>query len=236
MSVVKKDPTAAPRRRLSQADRKDSIAHAAAELFAERGFHATGSRDLAKASGISEALLFRYFPNKEELWKAALESCRRNAIAESLQAIPEKPPSAGGLVALTWELAEDFILNEPGPRVQNRDTIHRMLLRSLAEDGEFARMVAADLSSRLTNYVAACLKAAREAGDLELGATESEDVVSVFFRLQFFAIGAQRLPTPTPVVFDLPDSRLIENLVRFQLRAVGLKFETIERELKALRR
>jgi len=224
-----------PRQRLSQADRMAQIARAAAQLFAERGFHAAGTRDLAKASGVSEALLFRYFPNKDELWKAALEACRHNAIADSLRALREQPPSTAGLVALTWELADDYVLDTPKQRAQDRNIIHRMLLRSLAEDGEFARLVRDDLSRLLSKYVVSCLAAARETGDLEISAEESLEILGDLFRLPLFAIGAQRLPTPQLMKGDPDDEALIEALVRFQLRAVGIKQAVIEREIESLK-
>lgn len=231
------DNIAPPKRqRLPQADRMAAIARVAAELFAERGFHATGSRDLAKASGVSEALLFRYFPNKEELWKAALESCRHNAIAESLRSLPEGEPSTGALVALTWELAEDYILGQTGKRVQDRNTIHRMLLRSLAEDGEFARLLRSDLTKRLTGHVLACLKAAREAGDLDVSPGEMDRTLVGLFHLPLFAAGVYRLPTPPVLQTGSDDRELLETLVRFQLRGVGLTLKAIERELDALKR
>jgi AcrR family transcriptional regulator len=230
MTVPSEPPSR--RQRLKSSDRKVAIAHAAAELFAERGFHATGSRDLAKACGVSEALMFRYFPNKEELWKAALESCRRNAIADSLRRIPEQEPSTEALVALTRELAAEFIGSGTDERHQNRDTIHRMVLRSLAEDGEFARQQASDLAVRLSSYVIACLGAARNAGDLALEPQEDEWTMATLYRLSLFAIGVQRLPSPPAAEFPGTEAELIDNFVRFQLRGLGLRPEAIERSLR----
>ena len=232
MTTPQPDP-AAPRRRLSQADRKESIARAAAKLFAERGFHATGSRELARVCGISEALMFRYFPNKEELWKAALESSRRNAVADSLRAIPMRAPSTAGLVELTWELAEDFTARGPDERVENRNTIHRMHLRSLAEDGEFARLLTSDLSARMAAYIADCLAAARSAGDLD-SSPEDDQAAPRFFRLLLFAIGAHVLPEPPVIAAEGGQAALVESFVRFQLRALGLKPDVIDREISAL--
>ena len=221
-----------PRRRLSQEDRKVSIARAAAKLFAERGFHATGSRDLARACGISEALMFRYFPNKEELWKAALESCRRNAVADSLRSIPSRPPSTAGLVDMTWELAEDFLATGPGERVENRNTIHRMLLRSLAEDGEFARMLTSDLSAGMAGYISECLAVARAAGEVDT-APNDDLIVSRFYRLLLFAIASHVMQDEPVMRFDVPGRALIESFVRFQLRALGFKVEVVDREVGA---
>ena len=60
------------------ATRRDEILRAAAELFADRGFHAVGMRAIADAVGIRGSSLYHHFPSKIELLHAiALESTRR---------------------------------------------------------------------------------------------------------------------------------------------------------------
>ncbi|MGY3439928.1 TetR/AcrR family transcriptional regulator [Marinovum sp. KMM 9879] len=49
--------------------RKDEIVSAAVELFAESGFDGS-TRDVARGAGITQPLLYRYFPNKESLIEA----------------------------------------------------------------------------------------------------------------------------------------------------------------------
>ena len=58
--------------RLSFAEREALILEAAGRLFAERGFVGTTTRAIALESGVNEALLFRHFKNKEELYTALL--------------------------------------------------------------------------------------------------------------------------------------------------------------------
>ncbi|WP_342132330.1 TetR/AcrR family transcriptional regulator [Hydrogenophaga sp. OTU3427] len=55
-----------PRRRLSPEDREHEIVQRAVAFFASNGFGAS-TRDLAKELGITQPLLYRYFPNKEAL-------------------------------------------------------------------------------------------------------------------------------------------------------------------------
>ena len=57
---------AAPRRRLAPEDREHQIVQAAIAFFARHGFDAS-TRDLAKELGITQPLLYRYFPTKEAL-------------------------------------------------------------------------------------------------------------------------------------------------------------------------
>lgn len=54
------------RRRLSPKEREQQIVQMAVEFFAENGFEAS-TRDLAKVLGVTQPLLYRYFPNKEAI-------------------------------------------------------------------------------------------------------------------------------------------------------------------------
>ncbi|MBM3523867.1 MAG: TetR/AcrR family transcriptional regulator [Alphaproteobacteria bacterium] len=65
-------PEARPRRRLRGPDRVAAILDAAAELFAESGFSGS-TREIARRLGVTQALLYRYFPSKEALIAATLE-------------------------------------------------------------------------------------------------------------------------------------------------------------------
>lgn len=60
------DRAAAPRRRLAPEDREHQILQAAIDFFARHGFDAS-TRDLAKELGVTQPLLYRYFPTKEAL-------------------------------------------------------------------------------------------------------------------------------------------------------------------------
>lgn len=66
------DLLATPRRRLSYDARKAEIILAAVELFSETGFDGS-TRDVAQRAGITQPLLYRYFPNKEGLIEAVYE-------------------------------------------------------------------------------------------------------------------------------------------------------------------
>jgi AcrR family transcriptional regulator len=53
--------------------KRQEILKAAMELFAKNGFRGTTTRDLASHSDVNEAIIFRYFTNKSELYRAILE-------------------------------------------------------------------------------------------------------------------------------------------------------------------
>lgn len=55
------------RRDRQSAARANQILDAAAELFAERGFHRTTTREIAEAADVAEGTLYNYFANKDDL-------------------------------------------------------------------------------------------------------------------------------------------------------------------------
>jgi AcrR family transcriptional regulator len=58
----------AKQRRLSPDDRRREFVAKATEFFSEEGFGG-GTRDLARRLGVTQPLLYRYFPSKDELIK-----------------------------------------------------------------------------------------------------------------------------------------------------------------------
>jgi AcrR family transcriptional regulator len=59
--------------RVPAEDRRQQIIEVARDLFANRGYEGTTTRELAEQIGINEALLFRHFPSKEELYWSVLQ-------------------------------------------------------------------------------------------------------------------------------------------------------------------
>lgn len=59
--------------RVPAEDRRHQIIEVARELFSAHGFQGTTTRELAEAVGINEALLFRHFASKEDLYWAVLQ-------------------------------------------------------------------------------------------------------------------------------------------------------------------
>ena len=58
--------------RLPAKTRRQQIMTAAARLFSRRGFDGTTTRDIAQSAGVNEAIIFRHFASKDELYWAAV--------------------------------------------------------------------------------------------------------------------------------------------------------------------
>jgi AcrR family transcriptional regulator len=54
-------------------DRRHQIVQVAMRLFSERGFRGTTTKEIAQAAGVSEAIIFRHFATKDDLYTAIIE-------------------------------------------------------------------------------------------------------------------------------------------------------------------
>src|SRR5437868_12054731 len=59
--------------RLKVDQRRLQLIDAGSALFAQHAFEEISMRQIADAAGVSKALLYHYFPNKIELFKAAVQ-------------------------------------------------------------------------------------------------------------------------------------------------------------------
>lgn len=73
--------------RITSHERQASLIAAAASLFAAKGFNGTTTKEIAKAAGVSEALVFKYFPTKRALYAAIL--AEKVTVTELLEAVDE---------------------------------------------------------------------------------------------------------------------------------------------------
>ena len=89
--------TTTPRKRLTAGERRVAIQSSALEVFAERGYHTTSIDDIARAAGISKALIYEHFASKQELHADLLEvqaSELYRRVASAVEAVEAESGSA----------------------------------------------------------------------------------------------------------------------------------------------
>src|ERR1700674_945631 len=85
--------------KLSSEERRAAIIKAVQRVFAEKGFDGTTTRELAEEAGVSEALLFKHFPNKEALYSAMQTKCCQGK-DPAIERLKTLEPSTSALVTL----------------------------------------------------------------------------------------------------------------------------------------
>ncbi len=123
--------TMTARRRLKSEDRRRQILDAAVSAFARHGFAGTTTRELARASGVSQAMIFRFFPDKAGLYRAIID----RYIARAADPFPAASTRGGDDRRILERAAADMIGN-----VEEDPTFLRLLLFSALEGHELSRL------------------------------------------------------------------------------------------------
>jgi len=81
-------------RRLVRAKNRERLLQAASELFSQRGYRGTTTRDVAEAAGITERTLFRHVPSKAALFREAVIAPVEAFVTSFSQAWADRPQGA----------------------------------------------------------------------------------------------------------------------------------------------
>jgi AcrR family transcriptional regulator len=212
--------------KLSSEERRAAIIQAVRRVFADKGFHGTTTRELARAAGVSEALLFKHFPTKEALYSAMLVVCCNAQDHDRIERINALPPSASTLVLLVHFLVSKLV-GKGVNREEEQIIQNRLVLRSLAEDGEFARVLLERIAAHWVPRVSECLEAAIADGDASRVVAAR---LAGWFTQHLAAMILVYLLPATPIVdYGVSHEQLVEQAVRFCLRGMGLREESIQR-------
>ena len=106
------------------AERSDAILHAAARLFAERGYTGVSLEDIGAAVGVSGPAVYRHFAGKQALLGAVLVKVSQYLIHGG-QRVAEEAATADERMRALIRFHVDFALgNAEVIQVQDRDVAH----------------------------------------------------------------------------------------------------------------
>jgi AcrR family transcriptional regulator len=212
-----------PSEKLAAADRKLAILRAATPVFARLGRDGATTKEIAKAAGISEALLYKHFQGKEALYAELENHCvAANAVGSRL--FKGATPSTETLVTGVALLVQAVFLGI-GARESHEDS-KRLVTSSLLGDGHFAK---AFLDRHVTPWVSffeKSLKAAVTTGDVEEGIDTGKAELWFIHHLSN-TLHLISLPDDSVVDYGVTQEELTERTIRFLLRGLGLKNSAI---------
>ena len=213
--------------KMSGEERRAAIIRAVRRVFAEKGTAGSTTRELARAAGVSEALLFKHFPNKEALYAAMIHGCMQEKKQEFFQRLLALEPSTATLVTHVHLMVSHLV---GGHRLDGDDDEIpvRLLQRSMMEDGDLARLLHERLGAPMMSKMEECLKAAIATGDAIAGPTMPR--LGAWFAQHLAMMTMFHLLPATPIIdYGVPRAALVEQVVWFALRGMGLKDEAIRR-------
>jgi TetR/AcrR family transcriptional regulator len=121
--------------RLPADERRRQLIEVAIDLFSRRGFSGTTTREIAAAAGVTEAIIFRHFATKQQLYTAILDYRKQDPRAQEWFAAIASQMGRNDDEALFRGLIEKII------HVMREDSkFERVLLYAALEGHELAAM------------------------------------------------------------------------------------------------
>ncbi|MEN6449493.1 MAG: TetR/AcrR family transcriptional regulator [Thermoguttaceae bacterium] len=221
--------TTSSRRRMTGENRRAAIVDAARRVFIERGFNGTTTKQLAQAAGVSEALLFKHFPSKEALYHAIQLASFEGEGERIREWLDSLTPSTGVLVFLVHDLVSHVLGNDTGDRER---AFLRLVLRSLMEEGEFARLGLEGGPHRWVRKLQECIEAAAAAGDM-VDDPAPAPLAGWLVHQLIAGILMHFLPDKPVIDYGVSRKKLVSQVTWFSLRGIGVKEEAIRRHYVA---
>ena len=205
--------------RLSGAERRESILRSAMGLFARRGFAGAATRELAAASGISEAMLFKHFPDKDALYRAILS--RKIEQAEAVMPLRELAASEDPPEAFFGRIATNIL-----ERIEDDPSFLKLLLFSALEGhplaGAFDRARAAGVRAVIGDYIR------RNARRARLRPVDPAFASRAFLGMVgWFALA--RVVFEEPGSLRIPRGRLVRDIVSLYLDGLRAQGRAVEK-------
>ena len=117
--------------RQSAVDRRQQILEAATELFAGKGFRGTTTREIAELAKVNEAIIFRHFQSKEDLYWAVIEHmCRDSRTSRAMAGYAETDQP---VTEVFYGMALEFFRSR-----ERNSSLSRLLLFSALEHHELS--------------------------------------------------------------------------------------------------
>ena len=116
-------------------ERRLQILRVAMRLFSQRGFGGTTTKEIALAAGVSEAMVFRHFATKKELYSAILDhkACLHDTM-DPIQVVAEAIARKDDRAVFEGLALDSLNRHDSDPE------FNRLLLHSALEEHELAQM------------------------------------------------------------------------------------------------
>src|SRR5687768_17921368 len=145
--------------RMAGEERRLQILAVAVSLFSERGFRGTTTREIAQAAGVSEAMVFRHFATKEELYAAILD----HKACSSGKFEPAEMAADGIRRKDDRAVFESLAIGALNHHENDRD-FQRLLLHSALEKHELAQMFFDQFVRRVYEFLGSYIRERQREG------------------------------------------------------------------------
>jgi len=140
-----------PSGRMTGDARREQILQTAVNLFSQKGFRGTTTKEIAKAAGVSEAMVFRHFAKKTDLYDAILDN---KACHEGMR-FPWEGDTL--LIDAIRRKADDEVFFRIASNALNKqqsdESFMRLLFYSALEEHELAERFFGEFVARIYGFI-----------------------------------------------------------------------------------
>ena len=148
--------------RMTGDKRREQILQTAVALFSQRGFKGTTTKEIARAAGVSEAMVFRHFSTKSDLYDAILGD---KACHDGVRFPWEENPILHEAIRNKDDYAVFFnIALNALTKQQADENFMRLLFYSALEEHELAERFFNEFVARLYEFIGDYIKERQEDG------------------------------------------------------------------------
>jgi len=196
--------------------RREQILQTAVELFSHSGFKGTTTKEIARASGVSEAMVFRHFSTKSELYDAILgEKACHDGIrfpwednAALLDAIEKKDD-----FAVFYNIALNAMTKQ-----QEDANFMRLLMYSALEEHELADRFFNEFVARLYEFIGEYIR--RRQADGTMRELEPRIAVRAFLGMMIHHSLNNILWDKNRRLLDISNEEAAKNFAEILLRGI----------------
>lgn len=143
--------------------RREQILQTAFDLFSQRGFSGTTTKDIARASGVSEAMVFKHFSSKDELYAAIIQT------KTSKDGLRKFPWEDNEPMLAAMEAGDDYGVfyhwaTQALTKHQTEVSFMRMLFYSALEEHELAERFFGEFIAEIYDFLGKYIQRRQDAG------------------------------------------------------------------------
>jgi TetR/AcrR family transcriptional regulator len=197
--------------RLSSVDRRRQLIEAAMDLFSRKGFAGTTTKEIALAAGVSEAIIFRHFATKRDLYTAIIEHNLNSAAARQvlagIDACMKRRDDEGLFRLIAREVIEEH----------RRDArFERLMLHASLEGHELATIYRREFGLPIFATLRAYLDRRQRSGALR-HIDSAAMILAIAGMAQYYALKAEDASADGSV---LKDDQVVEAFTRIMMDGV----------------
>lgn len=210
-------PPHAPRQRRKEA-RPQELIDAALELFAEKGFAATRSEEVAARAGVAKGTLYLYYPSKEELLKAVISQRLSSEIAAVAEYSAQYEGTSASLLTEVFTQWWSRVFDSP------TSAVFKLVITEVRNFPEIADFYRREVVEPATQLVSAILERGVQRGEFRPIEVPSA-VLSLVFPMVMLCLHKHSLGACAPSVEMVEPHAFIRQHVQLVLN--GLRVDAV---------